>query len=308
MKGLKVLLGISLAATGVTSAVALGVVSSNKANERVQLAEAETYSQGAVIANDKARIWIGYDNERPFYDSADANTGIRLWIHSTEDGQGGEALVYGTITGTFNNGAEFNRRYDYFDVDLSVYTNEWYMTVQKFQYNNWKAATNPIQLTATNAFKAYYIWGDWAWDQTAGTVSPGAITNVDAGMAAKALGGIHTCSSSAINGYNAFPNFNSTFVMNGESWKTTGNLSDYTIDDFADGDTSYSGSAATTTNAYDKYVAVQSLYNKANPSLSSRAIVAPEKHNATMGIVVGVSAAVIVSLGACYFILRKKHN
>ena len=297
MKGLKVLLGISLAATGVTGAVALGVVSSNKANERVQLAEAETYSQGDVIANDKARIWIGYDSSNPFHKDGAA---IKLWIHSTESG--GSEDVYDGYTGTFNNGAEGGRRYDYFDVELSNYTNEWYMTVQRFQGGEWKAQTSSIQLTSSNAFQVYFVWGDWS------TVAAGGITSVDAGLAAKALGGMHTCSNSAINGYEAFPNYNSTFVMNGDNWKTSGNLSDYTVNDFADGDTSYSGSAATETNAYDKYVAVQGLYNKAHPSLSSRAIVAPEKHNATMGIVVGVSAAAIVSLTAVYFILRKKHN
>ena len=233
---------ILLATLGIFAVTAIGAAAFLGTKE-VKAANA-AYSQGSVIANDKARIWIGYDTSNPFYSYADANTGIRLWIHSTSSG--GSEIVYRTITGTFNNVAQSNRRYDYFDVDLSVYTNSWYMTVQKFQNDNWKAATNPIQLSSSNAFQVYFVHGDWAWDKTQGTVAAGSIDSVDAGLAAKALGGMHSCSSSNINGYGAFANFNSTFVMNGNNWKTSGNLSDYELTDFANGNTSYSGTPATT--------------------------------------------------------------
>lgn len=297
---------IKNAITGIAlvSTLTFGAVLAIGFNKKAEKAYA-TYSQGNVIANNKARIWIGYDTGNPFYTYADASTGIRLWIHSNTDG--GDEKVYGTITGEFDNQAEGGRRYDFFDVDLSVYTNEWYMTVQKFQNENWKASTNPIQLKAANAFQVYFVWGDWAWDKTQGTVGAGSIDSVDAGLAAKALGGMHTCSNSSVNGYNAFENFNSTFVMGDSTWKTVGNLSDYTLNDFADGDTSYSGSAATETNAYDKYLKVQAMYTHTDPSSLLRFTIGNVQSNGGVIAIAIVSAIAVGSIGS-YFFIRRKHE
>ena len=298
IKLLTILSAFTLAAAGVLGLASL------KENKKAESVSAE-YSQGSVIANNKARIWIGYDTGNPFYSYADANTGIRLWIHSTSSG--GSEHVYGTITGTFNNSAESNRRYDYFDVDISDYTNSWYMTVQKFQDGNWKAQTNPIQLSSSNAGMVYFVWGDWAWDKTQGTVGAGSIDSVDAGLAAKALGGLHTCSLSNINGYNAFPNFNSTFVKNGNNWKTIGNLSDYSLTDFANGNTSYSGTPGTTINAYDKYVEIQSIYNNGGVNSSKSLFVVPDK-STTVVIIAVVSLASITAISGYFFIRKRRAN
>lgn len=216
------------------------------------------YSQGSVIPAGKARVWVGYDTGNPFTSYA---TEMKLWIHQGETGKGAGEHIY-TLSGnggSFNNGAESNRRYDYFDIDETDYTNGWYLSVQKFQDGNWKATTNSIQLSSANAFQVYYVWGDWAWDKTQGTVAAGSIDSVDAGLAAKALAGMHACNSSAINGYNAFPNFNSTFVKDGENWKTSGNLSDYEITDYPY-KSDYTGNPSETVNAYTKYVAVENMY------------------------------------------------
>ena len=286
----------------VSGAFAVGLAVSSK---KVEAVNAE-YSQGSVIANDKARIWIGYDTSSPFYSYADENTGIRLWIHSTEIA--GSELVYGTISGTFNNSAQENRRYDYFDVDLSVYTNQWYMTVQKFQDGNWKGQTNPIQLSSSNACKVYFVWGDWSWDKTAGTVAAGSIDSVDAGLAAKALGGLHTCSDSNINGYRAFPNFDSTFVHDGENWKTSGNISDYELTDFANGNTTYTGNPGTVVNAYTKYQNIQSLYTNGGLSSSKVLFDSSNKSNAIIPVIVIVSTISITSVGCLLFIKKRKAN
>lgn len=294
----------AVALTTVIGFGAFGAINYGK-KTNVQAAKAE-YSQGSVIANDKARIWIGYDTGNPFYSYADDSTGIRLWIHSTSSG--GSEKVYGTITGTFNNNAQSNRRYDYFDVDLSVYTNQWYMTVQKFQDGNWKCQTNPIQLKAANAFQVYFVWGDWAWDKTQGTVGAGAIDSVDAGLAAKALGGMHTCSSSAINGYNAFANFESTFVKDGESWKTVGNLSDYSLTDYATGDTSYSGSAATTINAFTKYQYAENMYTTGGHPTLSAATIAMSKNDTSNLVIVIVSSSALLAATAFLFYHKKKEE
>lgn len=293
---IKLLVGLTLVASG---AFAVG---SGLSHKKVESVNAE-YSQGSVIANDKARIWIGYDTSNPFYSYADDNTGIRLWIHSTSSG--GSELVFGTISGTFNNSAQSNRRYDYFDVDLSVYTNQWYMTVQKFQDGNWKGQTNSIQLTSSNACMVYFVWGDWAWDSTAGTVAAGSIDSVDAGLAAKALGGLHTCSSNNINGYNAFANYDSTFVHDGENWKTSGNLSDYELTDFATGNTSYTGNPATTVNAYTKYQNIQSMYTTGHLN-SSRLLSQNLTTNKNTWIIIIVCLVSVSAIGGYFFIKKRR--
>ena len=314
MKSLKTILGIALATATFGGAIAAGAVAFNASNDGVRAVEAEgEYSQGSVIAKDKARIWIGYDTGNPFYSYADPNTsdanssglngGIKLWIHSTESG--GSEKIY-NLSGNFENGAQSNRRYSYCDVDLSVYTNEWYLTVQKFQGGNWKCQTTSIQLKASNAFQVYFIWGNWAWDKTQGTVGAGSIDSVDAGLVAKALGGMHTCSNSNINGYNAFPNFNSTFVKNGDNWKTSGNLGDYSVDDFANGDTSYSGSASTTTNAYTKYEYVETMYKTGGTGSSSRVIGISNKNNAVLIVIASVGGIAMASFATLLFIRKKK--
>ena len=310
MKTKNTIIGIVLASSMAFAAV-LGVSSNKKA-----ITAKATYSQGSVIASDKARIWIGYDTTKPFYQYADPSTsdanssglngGIKLWIHSTETG--GSEKVY-NLTGNFNNSAQSGRRYSYADVDLSVYTNEWYMNVQKFQGGTWKCSTTSIQLKSSNAFNVYYCWDNWDWNKSDSGISAATIDSVDAGLVAKALGGMHTCSSSDINGYNAFPNFNLTFVKTDKgAWKTNGNLSDYTVDDFATGDTSYTGSATTTTNAYDKYVYVQEMYNTGgNPSFAVRMdLTASTGYSATFAI--AVVSAITVALGGTYFLLKKKKS
>ena len=264
-------------------------------------------TQGNVIASNQARVWIGYDTNNPFYSYADANTGIRLWIHSTSEG--GDEHVYGTITGTFNNVAEGNKRYDYFDINISDYTNGWYMTVQKFQNNAWKGATNPIQLSASNAFKVYYVHGDWAWDKTQGTVAAGAVggdteTNtVDAGFAVKALGGMLSCSSSNINGYGAYANFNSTFVKNTlEQWKTKGNMNEQTLLDYSNGDTSYTGSKNNLIDGYTKYQFVQT---KAGASNSFYFV--PTTNNTNMFIPIAIISIVgLTSVVAGIVVIRRR--
>ena len=313
MKNKSIVLTIGLTIATAGAIIAGSVLANKKSDVKTEAAVASSLatSQGSVIANDKARIWLGFDTSNPFYSYADPSTsdanstglngGLKLWIHSTSSG--GSEKKY-NLSGNFTNNAQ-SRRYSYCDVDLSVYTNQWYMNVQKFQNGNWKCSTNAVQLKATNACQVYYIWGDWAWDKTQGTISPGSIDSVDAGLVAKALGGIHSCSSSNVNGYNAFPNFNSTFVKNGNNWKTVGNLGDYTVTDFADGNTSYSGSPATVTNAYTKYEFVQSQYNanSGNGTLSPLSVIGASENNSML--VIAFSTIAIASVSG-YFFIRKK--
>ena len=158
-------------------------------------------------------------------------------------------------------------------------------------------------MSSSNAFKVLFSYGDWS------NGAFGTISSVDAGLAAKALGGMHTCSNSAINGYKAFPNFNSTFVKNGENWKTVGNLNDYSVDDFATKDTTYSGSANVTTNAYTKYLYVQEMYNtNGNPSFSAEFLSVVDGNKTNSYFIVIIASLAFVSLGSYIILRRKKEN
>ena len=303
-----------LLTTAFATLLGVGAFAGFSASKDAKVEKADAYSQGSVIANNKARLWVGYWMNNPFFSYADADTGIRLWIHG---GANNVNKIYGTIDGTFVNQAEYDgshtehyeghSRYDYFDVDLSDYTDGCYVNIQKFQNGAHKSTSKSIQLSASNAFKVLFVHDDWAWDSidgSKGTVTAEVISAVDAGLAAKALGGMHTCSSSNINGYNAFPNYNSTFVMNGENWKTSGNLSDFTVDDYATKDTSYSGSASTETNAYTKYVYVEEMYKTGgNPSFAPIVGTIASNSNNTTAIILASSVALV---GATGFIFLKK--
>lgn len=76
-------------------------------------------------------------------------------------------------------------------------------------------------------------------------------------MAAKALEGLQTCSSSAINGYNAFAGIAKSFIHGDDgTWKAVGDLDDYDIQDYASVDDYATGERAVTVDAYDKYLAL----------------------------------------------------
>ena len=269
-------------------------------------------SKYTVIAKDKVRVWIGYDKDNPFYSYADANTGIRLWIHSTSSG--GSEKVYGTIGGTYNNLAEDSRRYDYFDVDAVHYTNKWYLTVQKFQDNTWKAQTNPIQFSSENVGKVYYIWGDWAWDKTQGTVAASSVapSKCDTGFANLAICGLHTCSTgnyNNYNGYGAITNYKSTFYDNIVSGLS---LDDWYVNDYADGDTSYSGSTSKITNSYGKYLWMNYRTNGGDkPSAYLGAFISLSgegENNSTTIIIIIASSVSLLSITALSVLLVKKRK
>lgn len=76
-------------------------------------------------------------------------------------------------------------------------------------------------------------------------------------MSAKALEGLQTCSSSAINGYNAFEGIAKSFIHSDDGdLKTVGDLHDYDIQDYASVDAYASDERTITVDAYDKYVAL----------------------------------------------------
>jgi hypothetical protein len=285
---------------GAVAISAASIISIRSIRDPVE-ARAETYSQGDVVPSGKARLWVGYDTQTPFTKNT---TEMKLWIHATESGGEEHVYVLSEAGGSFNNATQGNRRYDYFDINESDYVNGWYLTVQRFQNGNWKGQTNPLKLSASNAFMVYYVWGNWAEGQTQGTVSPGSIDSVDAGLAAKALAGINTCRDSSFNGYKAFPNFESTFVKNGDNWKTVGNLSDYTINDYDHTDPS----RKTAVDAYVKYVAVQNMQKSGKISGVYQIAQFGSREVNGAALTGGIAAVGLAAAGTMIFVAKRRKD
>lgn len=313
----------------VAAAVVFGTIATLnlQSKENVQAATTETtYSQGSVVAKGKTRVWFGYDKANAFYQYSDD---MKLWVHSTKTGGSEKVYSLASVGGTFYNTQETgdnssdtnfdkedgggtahktHRRYDYFDIDTSCFTSGWYITLQKFEGSSWKGQTSntdPIKLSASNAAKVFYVWGDWGWDATQGTISVGTVEKIDAGFTAKALAGIQSCSDSNINGYNVFPNFQETFVLNEKKeWKTVGELGSYTISDFNNGDTALTGSRNNTVNAWDKYSFIENMYNSNQP-VSLKNFITDNNQTSLVGITV-ISLGTIVAF--VFFHKRRKIN
>ena len=101
-----------------------------------------------------------------------------------------------------------------------------------------------MDLSQNNLFKVLYLYANSTGEWLKGS-SYGAPDKVDVNLAAKALSGLYTCSSSSINGFNAIEGFSQTWIWydynerdntsNGNNWKTVGFLTHVNCQDYAFG-------------------------------------------------------------------------
>lgn len=233
----------TLALGGVT--VASGLLLNTPENNSIN-AETVDDTVGTV------RLWISSDQSNPISNSG----GIpKLWIHTgsgTDDATKGTDIWVGTQTGNWNNTQESNRTYYYFDVPAANLVGN-YLTIQRFASDGttfWNQSQS-VEITSANITQVFYLYGDQS------TIGNGSPSKLDAGMSAKALEGLQTCSSSAINGYNAFEGIAKSFIHSDDGdLKTVGDLHDYDIQDYASVDAYASDERTITVDAYDKYVAL----------------------------------------------------
>ena len=214
----------------------------------------------ASVSTGTFRFWLATDLDNSF---KHAGYTPKLWFHTgsgnDDSNKGKEVLVVGE-TGNWDNQCEkgYNgteaRRYYYFDIGTEVIGN--YLTIQWFEGGYWKGQGKAVQFTTDNIGKVCYFWGDYS------NSSFGEIGKADAGLAAKALEGLLTCSDSKINGYNAFPTIRDTFIKNGGNWKLEGNLGGNTIlDSASSGDYGDASKKNVSVDAWDKYQALEAQYN-----------------------------------------------
>lgn len=264
--------------------------------------EHDTHSAEAASPFNTMRIWISSDSENPIHNSG-GKPG--LWFHTGPNNNGDDVYVTSHSDGAYgewNNNAEGGRKYYYFDVPTRCVGS--YMTIQRFssdwQWWNQSNSTNFYEGQA-KTHEVFYLWGD----QT--TISRGSIGIVDAGLATKALEGLLTCSSSVYNGYGAFPKVCSTFIKNGDSWKTVGNLNDCTFNDFVNVD-DYNSSRdiapLTMVNGYEKFLALETAYN-ANPQYS-KSNMFPIVNSNTTAIIVAISISAIICVSGAFLFFKKR--
>lgn len=237
---------------GAVSATAGVVASENK----------EQLSINAEEINDTigyVRIWVGSDNEGPI------DTGgclPKLWFHTgngNDDANKGQDVYVSDVMQNYQNNAESYRDYYYADVPVENIVGS-YLSVQRFHSNGtqFKDQTQPILVTLDNITQVFYVWNVNKYPNGNIGISTGTIGSVGANMAAKALEGLQTCSSSPVNGYNAFEGIGNTFIHNEDgSWKVQGELGDHDIQDYATTADYLTNERSVTIDGFEKYRALQ---------------------------------------------------
>ncbi|MCR5348463.1 MAG: InlB B-repeat-containing protein [Bacilli bacterium] len=250
-----------------------------------------------VIPNGKTRIFIGYDGgPDTVYYKEDAVISLKLWGDN-----GGDATV--DASGTYYNTNESisglsncPRRYDYFDIDNARFNDANGINVRRGD----SVSQFYTRLTSSSGLKVFYCPSTWEQDNFSFI---GGLAETDALFAAIALCGIHTCSSSALNGYGAFDQYNDNFYPAGGT-----GMSSYTINDFANGDTSYSGSTSNSITAAAKHSAVAA---KAAGGSSAQVIPGAPRQDESpltlaLWIVLAAGLVGVGSIGVAYFVTKKK--
>lgn len=195
---------------------------------------------------------------------------LRIWFSPGAFWQSAQALYKVVWTDNFKNESwqffnfqQSNKLYVYFDVPTNVIGKNIFF--ERWAPNNstrWNYTGSVLYQTGHNS-QIFYNADDW-WDTfipTRGIIGG----NVDANIAAAALAGYLSCSSSLDNGYGKFDNFNLTFVKNSNNtFKTVGDLDKIIFYDYDGiGSSSYGSPRGTTktVDAYTKYLQLEIGFN-----------------------------------------------
>ena len=230
---------IALASLAVMGAGCLAVTTGVTANQNTQLSlNAETIDDTVGYV----RLWIGSNETNPL----NLAGGIpEIVISPTENEEDG--AIY-TNCHEYLNNAEGRRAYWYFDIPAEGIVGK-YISIRRIDSatgNVWNRSSFS-KITEQNvnqvAYLNYYMNG----------LDFGAIGSVDAKLASWALEGLQTCSSSDINGYNAFQKIANTFIKNEDgSWKTQGSIGGNIINDYASIDDYAGGNRTVEVDAWAK--------------------------------------------------------
>ena len=269
----KKMLGICLAAAVISTGTLGGVVASEVAGRSLLEANAEVDTTGNTYGNVRLWVTdeelLDFRENSTINNKWKMQFPV-LWFHDQESSSTSEetqfvirpTAQYANLAQNYPNTNGNGRLYWYFDISYESYEtiidNDWYLTVQVYDcaWLNGEGNDNPIETLYERGW--YYIWASqthrldkahdpinqviFLWnndsdqlDWSTGSINDSNIPNVvDASLAALALEGLYTCSSSQINGYGALETIGSTFLWNADKTpKVNGSLNGVNIEDYA---------------------------------------------------------------------------
>ena len=218
MKGIKVLLGLSITAVGI-SAVSLGVASTNKTSLNTVSASAPT---------NQRRIWI--INNHDWW--VDNNFFVYAW---NDSGDCNTAKVTNVLAQY-----DYYHGFGYVDVSLTNATSAFKLRV----VNSWGdyGQTVVLNIPALGGEDVVWMNSGNTWDATENRhdrdASLGTTNGFNGGQLAFILSKFDTCSDAVTNGYNAYPQLKPNFFDKTSSSVFSTEIpgdEDYTIQDYIDG-------------------------------------------------------------------------
>lgn len=270
-----------------------------------------------VVPSGRARLWIGYNgtvNGSLYYKGSDI-TNLAVIKIKINNGSGTNRTY--NSSGTFYNSDESidgsvgcPRRYDYFDIEQTYFTNGWYFNVMRYDNNGqsvWTESKFWGTLSEGNLFNIFYCPSDWEASQWYDFYGLSASNST---FATIALCGMHTCDSSAF-GYGSYDEYYSTF---GKSSSIVSGMSSYSIIDFENGsDYTSDEDINKVVSAYQKYQLIQY-----NASSGSRGVSGLAHFNGLLStdsdigaqtiIIIVVSNVSILSITALSVLIVKKRK
>ncbi len=206
-----------------------------------------------------------------------------------------------------NSGVGSGFFYAYFDIP--VLTAGQYLRVARLSANRgklWNVSTTHKWGVGDNN-KVFYVGNDWS--TLSNGIVPDDVTTPVGDFLKRVLEGYLTCSSSAANGYNAFPQMELTFFKKADkNWKINGDLSSINIWDYSGTGTSGYGSdkgTGTTVTGWAKFSRLSTEY-EAHKSGSGFINPIENGRNIENVILVIIGLITVSTLSGFYFLSRKR--
>ena len=245
------------------------------------------------IDNSKVRIWLDRSGH---YDS-----GYQFTMKIGETYYQPTGYVLATHAVPKNSG----RWFAYYDMPITAFNGGPNIELVIFLVDEKEVLVIPagVYTVGDNSklWKVNYDEDDKVW-----SVSKGAtIDKVIPEFIGKVLEGYLTCSSSAENGYNAFPLIEANFI---NGWNISGTIGGHEITDYAGTGTAGYGSLrgeGAKVDAFVKYKALESMYNNGQIDGADFGTKINESRNTT-GVALLVLTLGIALFGGFYFLYKKK--
>lgn len=173
-------------------------------------------------------------------------------------------------------------------------------------FNHNELGEDNVYTSGDNA-QIYFLWNE------GDKFGLGSLQNTENSVKAANLKpvfeGYFSCRSDADNGYGNWEQFVSTWIKytdeNGEHWRTSGELTDVMLDDFANESDYATGTRGNEISAWDKYQMMEGLYNQANNQANSLSIVNPNDNTTIIIVVVSVVSALTIC-GLCLYLIKRR--